>query len=118
MTSNTLTSELSSPSSGPSSGRMNAAAIFGHAAFMIAAPGLSILPSLLRSSRLPPALRQATSRASIFAATRFGALAPLSSSWSTGTVRIARTSWVAAEFIAEVTVDSDHLPCERSRARL
>ena len=116
--SNTLTRLLNSPSRGPSSGRMKAAAIFGHAASMMAAPGLSILPSPLRSSRLPPALRQATSSDSIFAACALGALVPLSSSWSTGTVRMARTSCVAEAFIAEVRVARDHLPCVRSRARL
>ena len=43
-----------------------------------------------------------------------GACEPLSSCASSGTVSIARTSWVAAAFIAEVTVASDHLPffCE------
>ena len=77
---------------------------------MIAAPGSSILPSRSRSRRLPPCRFQATIRSSICCACAFGALAPLSSRLSSGTVSIARTSWVAAAFIAAVTEASVHLP--------
>ena len=94
---------------------MNAFAMFVHEPSITAAPGSSIRPSLSRSRRLPPSFFQSTSSCSISAARWLGACEPLRSFASSGTVSIARTSWVAAAFIAEVTVASDHLPFFSSR---
>ena len=96
---------------------MNASAILGQAASMIAAPGSSILPSRSRSRRLPPSFRQSTSSESIFADCGLGAGEPWSRRRSSGTVSIARTSWVAPAFIAEVTSGSVHLPSLPLRRR-
>src|SRR5262249_46452039 len=62
--------------------------------------------------------RQLLSRSSIWAAIGEGAVLPLSRRSSSGTITIALTSWVAAAFIAEVTVAGDHLPFRASRFRL
>ena len=65
-------SESSSSSCGPSRGPMNASAIFGQAASMIAAPGSSILPSRSRSRRLPPSAARRPAATSICGACALG----------------------------------------------
>ena len=96
---------------------MKAFAIRGQAASMIAAPGSSMNPSRSRSRRLPPRCRQALSASSICRACAVGAAEPRSNRRRSGTVSIARTSWVAAAFIAALTEASDHLPPRRRWAR-
>ena len=86
-------SESSSSSCGPSCDFMKASAIFGQTASMIAAPGWSISPSRLRSSRLPPLLPPADQqRHHLFAVCWFGACEGGSRRRKSGTVSIARTS--------------------------
>ena len=110
-------SELSSSSCGPSFDIMNASAIFGQAASMIAAPGCVDLavevPIQPAAAVLPPGDQQRDHLRRL----RFGAASAASSRCSSGTVSIARTSWVAAAFIAAVTEASDHLPSFPFRRR-
>ena len=85
---------------------------------MTAAPGSSMNPSRSRSRRLPPRCFQPISTSSIACAWAFGAWVPSSRRRSSGTVTIARTSWVAAAFIAEVTEACDHFPLLASRSSI
>ena len=84
---------------------------------MIASPGLSTLPSPLRSSRLPPDRLHDTSSAQHRRRLLLGAREPFSTFASSGTVSTASTLEVAASFIAEATAASDHLPLRRCWAR-
>src|SRR5262245_62124972 len=94
----------------PSLGRMTASAILHQEPSITAAPGSAILPSRFLSRRLEPCLFQALRTLSICAACEFGGCEPFRSLTRRGVVSTERTSCVAAAFIADVTLASDHWP--------